>query len=248
VSDLSEVWPERIDPLDTAPGVVAYHLKKYEFAKERIAGTVLDIACGLGYGSEFLGSACERIVGVEIAAEAIAIARERYRHDTVWFVQGNAERLPFPDGCADAVTCFEGIEHFMQPEAHISEVVRVLKPEGTYFVSTPHPNAHAHGEDNPYHLHEFEPEQFAAMLEAQFGRVEMYGQFRVQTNAHRTAQRLDMLGLRRMRWFRPLAKTISRRALNTAPNDEASLNDFEIRRFAGEATEYVAVCSEPGRS
>jgi ubiquinone/menaquinone biosynthesis C-methylase UbiE len=237
--------PERIDPLKELPGIVAHHLKKYEFARARLHGMVFDVACGVGYGTEFLGTACDRVIGLEIADEAIASARRRYRKDNVWFVQGNAEYLPFPDACAEAVTCFEGIEHFADPQMHLSEVTRVLKPEGTYFVSTPHPDAHQHGEDNPFHLHEFDPNRFEALLSESFADVRVFGQFRVQTDVHRAAQKLDVLGLRRMTWLRPLTRWISRSALRTAPTEEATLDDLEIRPFEGEATEYVAVCSGP---
>ena len=75
MSETETDWPERIDPLDTAPGVVAYHLKKYEFARSRIDGLVVDVACGVGYGSDYLRSAAKTVVGVDIADEAIAIAR-----------------------------------------------------------------------------------------------------------------------------------------------------------------------------
>lgn len=234
--------PERIDPLKERQGIVAYHLKKYEFARAHLGGTVLDVACGVGYGTEFLASACDRAIGIEIADEAVAVARVRYRKDNVWFVQSNAERLPFPDSSADAVTCFEGIEHFVNPQAHLGEVARVLKPEGIYFVSTPHPGCHAHGEDNPYHLHEFEPELFQKLLRSCFPDVTMLGQHRVQTAAHRTAQRIDVLSLRKLNFLRPLAKRLSRGALKTTPNDEATLDDFVIEPFDDATTEYVAVC------
>jgi SAM-dependent methyltransferase len=244
MTEAHEAWPERIDPLDTAPGVVAYHLKKYDFATGLFDGdaTVLDVACGVGYGSSFLGPHAGRVIGVELADEAIAVARARYRTGNVWFVRADAERIPAADASADAVTCFEGIEHFVDPEAHLAEVVRVLKPEGVYVVSTPHPDAHVHGEENPYHLHEFPPERFAGLLDSFFDEVTMLGQRRLQSDAHRTAQRLDVLGLRRMKLLRPLAKAVSRGALKTAPVDEATMDDFVIEPFEGAATEYVAAC------
>jgi hypothetical protein len=71
----------------------------------------------------------------------------------------------------------------------------------------------------------------------------MFGQVRVRTKTHQAAQRFDMFGLRRMRWLRPLTKAVSRSALRTTPTEEATLDDFEIRSFEGEASEYVAVCS-----
>ena len=237
--------PERIDPLREPKGVVAYHLKKYDFARTQLHGTVLDVACGVGYGTGFLGPVCERAIGVEIADEAIEVARTRYRKENVWFVQGNAEHLPFAAGVADAVTCFEGIEHFTDPERHLAEAARVLRLDGVYLVSTPHPDGHVHGDDNPFHLHEFELAEFQALLGARFAAVSLLGQFRVQTNSHRAAQKLDVFGLRKMRVLRPIAKMVSTNALKTAPTEEASIEDFEIRPFEGEATEYVAVCQGP---
>lgn len=245
MSDPHEAWPERIDPLREPPGVVAHHLKKYEFAKAYVRGLVIDVASGVGYGAAFLAPAAERIVGVEIANEAIAIARERYRKGNAWFVQADAEHLPFPDVVADAVICFEGIEHFKDPDAHLGEVVRVLKPSGAYLVSTPHPDANPHGKENPYHLHEFEPRRLEAMLRTRFGGVTMLGQRRLQTQAHRAAQRLDVMDLRKMRLVRPLAKLISRTALKTAPVEDATLDDFTIEPFREDAGEYVAVCIRP---
>jgi SAM-dependent methyltransferase len=242
VSDAHEAWPERIDPLREPPGVVAHHLKKYEFARDYVRGLVIDVACGVGYGTDFLAPGTRQIIGLEIANDAIAVARERYRKGNTWFVQGDAEHLPLANEVADAITCFEGVEHFRDPEAHLKEVVRVLKPDGVYLVSTPHPEANPHSEENPYHLHEFEPERFESILRARFADVTMLGQRRVQTVTHRTAQRLDVLGLRRSKLLRPLAKLISRSALGTAPVEEATLDDFAIEPFEDAALEYVAVC------
>lgn len=239
-----ERWPERIDPLHEAPGVVAHHLKKYEFALTCVSGLVLDVACGVGYGTAYLSDAVDRIVGVEIDEGALEIARRRYLSDHVHFVRANAESLPFLAGSADAVVCFEGIEHFVDPEKHVAEVARVLKPDGVYLVSTPKPGAHPHGEENPFHLHELERDQLESILRDRFGRVEMLGQRRLQTEAHRRAQRLDVLGLRRLRLLRPLSRAVSRR-LGTAPVDEASLEDFAIDDRVDEATEFVAVCRHP---
>ena len=245
MSDSHNLWPERIDPLREAPGVVAHHLKKYEFAQAHVHGVVIDVACGVGYGSAFLAASADTMVGVEIADDAIAIARDRYRRGNTWFVQGNAERLPLADGVADAITCFEGIEHFVDPETHLADVLRVLKAEGVYLVSTPHPDANPHGEENPYHLHEFDPGDFDRMLRARFRQVTLLGQKRLQSTVHRKAQRLDVLGLRRWALLRPFTKRISRTVLHTAPVDEATLGDFAIEPFDGVAKEYVAVCRGP---
>lgn len=67
------------------PGVTddrieADHLARYRFASRSAAGKdVLDIACGVGYGSELLMAAgAKSYTGVDINADEIAYARETY--------------------------------------------------------------------------------------------------------------------------------------------------------------------------
>jgi ubiquinone/menaquinone biosynthesis C-methylase UbiE len=38
------------------------------------------------------------------------------------------ERLPFEDATFDTVICLEGIEHVLDPQALIGELVRLLRP------------------------------------------------------------------------------------------------------------------------
>jgi 2-polyprenyl-3-methyl-5-hydroxy-6-metoxy-1,4-benzoquinol methylase len=238
--------PERIDPEAEPIGVVSYHLAKYAFARDLIgADRVLDVACGVGYGSAFLADVAQRVVGIELASEAFEVARVRYASERCSFVQGDAERLPFDSKSFDVVVCFEGIEHFQHPDVHVAEVARVLRHEGCFLISTPHPDAHTHGSDNPYHLHEFDVATFRSMLEARFGRVELWGQRRRRTQAHSLAQRADVLGLRRIAWLRPVTRLVSRSVLRTAATDEATLDDFIIEPWSDDATEYIAICREP---
>ena len=52
-------------------------------------------------------------------------------------VFGSAEALPFADASVDAVACFEVLEHVDDPSRVITEAVRVLRPGGSYILSTP---------------------------------------------------------------------------------------------------------------
>ena len=71
--------PERIVPDDELPGIVAAHLKRYDFARPLCTGlVVLDAACGVGYGTAFLAETAARIVGVDVDERSVAYARGRY--------------------------------------------------------------------------------------------------------------------------------------------------------------------------
>jgi SAM-dependent methyltransferase len=238
-------YPERIVPDETEPGIVALHLKRYEFAlpwcRDR---DVLDAGCGVGYGSTYLAGAARRVVGVDRDAEAIDYARGRYDEPNVEFRVGDLLDLDLPDASFDTVCSFETIEHLIDLDAYLREMARVLRPAGTYLVSTPRADETTTVPENPFHSVELSRADFEALLRRHFEEVDLYGQRRLQTGRHRLAQRLDVLGLRkRLTFLRPAA-----RLLGTAPMAEVELDGIAIER--GEldrATELVAVCRSPLR-
>lgn len=232
--------PERIVPKRTERGIVAIHLKRYDFARPLCAGKeVLDAGCGVGYGTAHLAAVARHIVGVDVAADAIEYAREHYGGANVEFARADALELPFPDDSFDVVCSFETIEHVRDAEAFVGELRRVLRPHGTCVLSTPHVERTTHAPANPFHVLELSPDDFATLLRQRFDEVELYGQRRRQTSRHRTLQRLDVAGLRkRLTFLRPAS-----RLLGTPPMAEVTLDDIEIEPAAvGDATEIVAVC------
>lgn len=236
-------YPERIIPDETEAGVVALHVVRYEFALPFCDGeTVLDAACGVGYGSAVLARRARRVVGVDVNADAISYARARYASENVEFATADVTTLPFEDRSFGVVVSFETIEHLTDPARFLRDVARVLRGDGVFVVSTPHVRETNLSPANPFHAIELSRADFEAMLGKHFGDVDVYGQRRRQTSRHRLLQRLDVLGLRKRV---PALRKVA--ALTGTPATESlTTDDVVIARDGVEAaTELVAVCRRP---
>jgi SAM-dependent methyltransferase len=156
----------------------AEHLVRYLWAVGAVAGRdVLDLGCGNGYGCALIASVggAQRCVGVDVAEDAIAQARERYGADErLEFLRADAAALSLDDSSFDAVTCFETIEHVDDPAALVAEAARVLRPDGLFIVSSPNRAQYPPG--NPYHVKEFLPDELRALLSGSFSEVALFRQ------------------------------------------------------------------------
>ena len=239
-------YSERIVPDEVPAGILALHLKRYEFARVWSADAeVLDAGCGAGYGSALLAQTAERVVGVDWSPDALAYARAHYGAPNLEFVQADVLALPFRDASFDVVCAFETIEHTDDEQALLREVARVLRPSGAFIVSTPRADRTTREPKNPFHRVEWSVVDFERLLEEHFDRVDLYGQRRLQTRRHRLLQRLDIVGLRRR--LKPGRTTT--RILGTAPTAEVGVDGIVIERERLErASELVAVCTRPRRA
>lgn len=236
-------YPERIVPDETAPGILALHLKRYEFARPHcVDAEVLDAGCGVGYGSSYLAEVASHVVGVDVSEEAIAYARQRYGGPNVEFVVGDLTALEFDDASFDVVCSFETIEHVEDVERYLGQIARVLRSDGIFVVSTPRVDATTRAPDNPFHRVELSRDDFQTALLSRFEEVELYGQRRLQTTRHLLLQRVDVLGLRRRLPFLRRAS----RLVGTAAMADVTLDGITIERDGIErASELVAVCRRP---
>lgn len=236
--------PERIVADETSAGILAIHLKRYEFARALCTGRkVLDAACGVGYGTSFLAAEASSIVGVDISDETIDYARRRYAAPNIEFVVADVNQLPFADGTFDVVCSFETIEHVADPAGAVAEAARVLRPSGVYIASTPKADRTTHSPANPFHTVEFSPDDFTKLLGRHFGEVQLYGQRRLQTRRHQALQRLDVLGLRRRLGLRLVGAAA--RAAGTPSTADQDMNDLVIDHDLAKAVDLVALCCRP---
>jgi ubiquinone/menaquinone biosynthesis C-methylase UbiE len=99
---------------------------------------VLDLACGTGVvarlAAERVG-ATGRVVGLDISAGMLAVARATSSNPTIEWLEGSADSLPFPDGSFDRALCQQGLQYFPDRSAAVRELRRVLAPGGRLAIS-----------------------------------------------------------------------------------------------------------------
>ncbi len=148
------------------------HIVRYLFAAQIIEGkSVIDIGCGVGYGSQRLGElGAASVRAFDLSDAAIRHARQHYSHPNVQFDVGNAETFEF-DAQFDVATCFELIEHVNHPEKVLENIKRALKPDGILVISTPRA---LEKKRTHFHTHEFGLDEFEALLKRNFSTTEFY--------------------------------------------------------------------------
>jgi SAM-dependent methyltransferase len=162
---------ERVIPGQDDVDLFNEHRARYVFAQRFCAGKrVLDAACGSGYGSALLAENAGRVVGTDLAGEAVQYARAHYGSAKVHFARADCLALPFSDGQFDVVVAFEIIEHLKDAGAFLRELRRALNPSGLLIVSTPNRLYYTEerGEVNPFHEREFSVSEFGELLGEHF--------------------------------------------------------------------------------
>ncbi|HWS66620.1 MAG TPA: glycosyltransferase [Steroidobacteraceae bacterium] len=170
---------ERFLPTEMLGVIALEHWHRYVFAAQFTQKKiVLDVACGDGYGSDYLCLNAERVYGVDISQTTIVRAKEQYKKPNLEFSVGNCVALPLTDHCVDVVVSFETIEHHNAHAAMISEFKRVLKPGGLLIISSPDKKEYSEKPlyKNPFHVKELFQEEFKALLDASFANVRLLGQ------------------------------------------------------------------------
>ena len=118
----------------------------FDYLNVNTGDLVLDIGCGEGRHS--IGLHVDRginAVGMDLSLEDMETARSRIKDFSVSdtnksscvFASGDIQHLPFEKNLYDAVICSEVLEHLESLDSAVSELVRVLKPEGVLAVSVP---------------------------------------------------------------------------------------------------------------
>jgi ubiquinone/menaquinone biosynthesis C-methylase UbiE len=158
--------------------------------------SVLELAPGPGYLSiELAKMGKYRVVGVEISKTFVDIARDNAKAAgvDVDFREGSASDLSFPDGCFNAIVCTAAFKNFREPERALSEMYRVLKPEGTVLI------VDMNREATDVQVEELKGEMKAKGLEALF--LKLTFKYFLRKGAYTRAEFMQMLAAMDWRSF-----------------------------------------------
>lgn len=146
---------ERIDPFFTEDRFCLDHLLRYLWSTPLLeCKTVLDVACGTGFGSALMANAnAAAVVGVDSDASAVEECNG-WKLPNASFRCGRMEELPqLGLEAFDCVVSFETLEHVADPLAAIQAIKGVMKEDGLFIGSVPGETDLL--EPNAYHLHHF---------------------------------------------------------------------------------------------
>lgn len=156
------------------------HANRYIFASQYAEGKrVLDVACGIGYGTQWLGRRAESIVGGDLSPSALFEARRYFAGSGIHYVQVDAQWLPFSSRTFDLVCSFETIEHLEKPEQFVKECHRVLVPDGIFLCSTPNKaisSPHDEGTSSRFHVREYLPAEVLQITRRYFSHATLFAQ------------------------------------------------------------------------
>lgn len=111
--------------------------------RERVCAenlNVLEIGCGTGKNTEFLLTKAARVVGADFSIEMLAVARNKIRAENVEFKQIDLrEKWEFAENSFDLITCSLALEHIENIDFIFSEVNKVLRSCGLFYIGELHP-------------------------------------------------------------------------------------------------------------
>jgi len=187
-NSLERIVPDELRSDETTGSeTLRLHLDRYRFAKDNLVpGSVLDIACGVGYGTALLSDSpvVTKAVGVDISSPAVQYAVEKYGRQRVSFVCSNA--LEFQSaGHFENIVSLETIEHVEDPRALFAHLVSLLIPGGRLIASVPiTPSVDA----NPHHKSNFSFRTFRRLGEtcslkflSSHSQIQPYSPLRIAT-------------------------------------------------------------------
>lgn len=162
---LERLVPDELQPGDlTGAEALRIGLERYAFAAGQARpGRLLDVACGVGYGTRVLSDSAPQLsqaLGVDLCPDAVAYGARRYGNERTRFLCCDAMRFDDPEGF-DTVVSIETLEHLPDPRGFVDRIAALLRPGGVLVASVPTtPSVDA----NPHHLQDFSERSFRELF------------------------------------------------------------------------------------
>jgi ubiquinone/menaquinone biosynthesis C-methylase UbiE len=108
-----------------------------DFANIPKQASILDLACGTGELSKILlqQNPQQQITGVDISEAMLEIARDKLQtYPDIELYNASVTSLPFNNQTFDLVICANAFHYFEFPQLALTEMKRVLKPDGSVII------------------------------------------------------------------------------------------------------------------
>ncbi|WP_242117703.1 bifunctional demethylmenaquinone methyltransferase/2-methoxy-6-polyprenyl-1,4-benzoquinol methylase UbiE [Aestuariivivens sediminicola] len=118
---------------------VKWRNKVVNLLKRNHPETILDIATGTGdLAINLAETGAEKIIGLDISSGMLEIGKtkiqRKHLESKIEMVLGDSENIPFENNTFDAITVAFGIRNFESLEQGLKEILRVLKPGGSFVI------------------------------------------------------------------------------------------------------------------
>jgi ubiquinone/menaquinone biosynthesis C-methylase UbiE len=138
--------------------------------------TVLDVGCGAGGATLCCANRGAAVTFTDVVADKIESLRQRVARTPARHAEGlvvDSTQLPLADACMSRVICMEVLEHVADPQTFLLELARVGRSGALYLLAVPDPVGERMQQSfapdyyfrEPNHIHVFEREQFAGLVE-----------------------------------------------------------------------------------
>jgi demethylmenaquinone methyltransferase / 2-methoxy-6-polyprenyl-1,4-benzoquinol methylase len=118
---------------------VKWRKKVVQLVSQKKPKTILDIATGTGdLAIMMANTSAEKITGLDISQGMLDVGIKKIDsknlNHKIEMLNADSEAMPFEDGSFDAITVAFGIRNFENLDKGLSEILRVLKPNGIFVI------------------------------------------------------------------------------------------------------------------
>ncbi|MFH4964915.1 bifunctional demethylmenaquinone methyltransferase/2-methoxy-6-polyprenyl-1,4-benzoquinol methylase UbiE [Gaetbulibacter sp. M235] len=118
---------------------IKWRKKVVELVEKTNPKTILDIATGTGdLAIALTKTKADKIIGLDLSSGMLEIGKQKISkkglEKTIEMVLADSENIPFEDDTFDAITVAFGVRNFETLEKGLSEILRVLKPNGIFVI------------------------------------------------------------------------------------------------------------------